>query len=63
MEVPRPGIESELQLPDCITATATREPLKKGVRPGIRSASRTPVGFLTHLAATGIPVLDSFLIR
>ena len=26
MEVPRPGVELELQLPGCTTATATRDP-------------------------------------
>ena len=71
MEVPRLGVDSELQLPAYATATATQDLsrvclvyhslqqhqiLNHWVRPRIEPAfSWIPVRFLTHWATTGTP--------
>ena len=77
MEVPRLGVQSELQLPAYTTATATwdratsatyttahgnaRSPTQ-WARPGIKpSTSRFLVGFINHRATTGTPHLKFLL--
>ena len=64
MEVPRLGVESELQLPAYTIACGNARSLTHCARPGIEpTSSWTYVGFSMHRATMGTPKIFMFLIE